>query len=848
MNFDSKTDFNDFINQLQIPYIIIDVYEIKNKFNETKKIPLSGDHKDYDIRKIEEWKEKTKYTIFKDYHKNITNKYTKEMETNKHIRKTKSLYIKYIPDLFILDIDDENIDSLDKLTSIDGYEIFKNSPWKKGTTKGIHIFLKIKNIGKYKNQTDILVNKKNIKSGDLLRENNLWAYHNSKYDIFNYRNDGNYEEFEWNSIKQLFDISKMNFIGNEYNQKTQHKESIITKKTFEINNNEQKELYHKKSKEYESCIRAIKCFSKDRIDSYNYWIEAGFIFINDFNDENGFQLWLEYSQRSSKFISVESLQREWIKLKQKNEKYTAEKIHIGTLFEWAKQDDSSFYTNYQDNYYISKKSIQLKYIQTEYYNAIFDRTDVDIAKLINYLYPKYFVSDGKLLYFINENNIYIEQKIKDGKLNQYNNILNGVIDNLIQMKKKIDLIENDDNFKQRFGNSLSCLIKDLKKHCKRKTVLEEFIYLVQEEGLFDKLDETKKHLIGFDNGVYDIIKKEFRKAQRDDYISITTGYDYEEIENEEEKINECYEIFKTFFRTEDYLINFLNRVSYTFNGNKKRQEFNFWMGQGANGKSLLSLLLKVMLGKYYCTISSEYFTTFDKNPGRANEELARAKGCRVVVISEPEAGKESKLQISKLKLLSGNDVINTRYMYGHVFEYVPQFSLIFLLNDIPDVSTFDLALKRRIKIIEFPHLFRTKEYLDPLNPDIKLADDNLLDRCKDLKMAFFKLFMKYYNPDFEDHVEIKNAVNEFVESINPVGVWFKENYERTTNPENMVSVKQLMDEYYLDVNTDIKIDSRKFSKQIQMCDIQKPIHKKEGRFFIKIQKMNKNKNELKILS
>ena len=48
---------------------------------------------------------------------------------------------------------------------------------------------------------------------------------------------------------------------------------------------------------------------------------------------------------------------------------------------------------------------------------------------------------------------------------------------------------------------------------------------------FEKYIKKKEYLFGFDNGVNDLNQKIFRPIKPTDYISITAGYDYNEVEN-----------------------------------------------------------------------------------------------------------------------------------------------------------------------------------------------------------------------------------------------------------------------------------------------------------------------------
>jgi P4 family phage/plasmid primase-like protien len=680
--------------------------------------------------------------------------------------------------------------------------------------------------------------------------------------IFNYKEDGQYKVYEWDDIKHLFNEKKMfgiienkNTKNSEKNNYTnelcnfginENKANHILNNTNENNNDNKTEnntslKFDKNSKEYEICVRAIKSLTQQRIELYDYWINVFYIFTNDFKEEEAFDLWLKYSKRSTKFISDESLKEKFKKMKVDDNK--SNKIHIGSLFEWAKQDDINFYISKQDEYYITKRKINYNEINYYVREAFFEHTDSGIADLINYLYPNYFFSHGELLYFFNQYGIYEKEDVKNKITPHFNKIVIGTLNYLKKHVIDKDLfIGLEETIKEKIIKGYKLIKNKLESSNGKKNVLISFLEKVYDPNLLIKMDEENKNLIGFNNGVYDINKKEFRRGVPSDYVSMTTGYDYIEfIDSAEEKsiLQKCYDVINTFFQTKEFTDYFLTTIGYLLHGEKTRQEVYFWLGVGGNGKSLLSLLIKKVLGMYCEFINEDYFTLQEKEANKANGQLTKTKGTRAVFIGEPETGEHVKLQVGKIKKLSsGIDLIKARDLFKENIEFLPQFSLIFLLNDIPELTKLDSGIMRRFIINKFPFMFRKKEDFDPLNPNMKLCDSEISNFMINNPLYFFKLFAKYYTKNFETITEVKEATNEYFEDINGPGLWFKNNYEITNNDKDCISLKELYENYLSENSGCEKISPQKFSKLIIVLsnNTLKTIRRKEGMFFTKVKK------------
>ena len=99
----------------------------------------------------------------------------------------------------------------------------------------------------------------------------------------------------------------------------------------------------------------------------------------------------------------------------------------------------------------------------------------------------------------------------------------------------------------------------------------------------DLLDKNIK-LFAFTNGVIDLRTNEFRLIRPDDYISVTCGYDYSP-KSDPETREEIMNWFSSLFETNEERDYLLQKLAYCLDGDQSRQEFDFLLGKGANGKT-----------------------------------------------------------------------------------------------------------------------------------------------------------------------------------------------------------------------------------------------------------------------
>jgi putative DNA primase/helicase len=137
----------------------------------------------------------------------------------------------------------------------------------------------------------------------------------------------------------------------------------------------------------------------------------------------------------------------------------------------------------------------------------------------------------------------------------------------------------------------------------------------------------------------------------------------------------------------------------------------FW-GGGANGKSVLIRVVGHVLGDYAHSGAPQLLLAGASE--RHLTELAALHGRRFVACSETPEGKF--FDESRIKELTGGDVITCRRMREDHWSYSPSAKLFLITNHKPRVRGNDHAIWRRLRLVPFEQTVADEER------DPKLAD------------------------------------------------------------------------------------------------------------------------------
>ena len=202
--------------------------------------------------------------------------------------------------------------------------------------------------------------------------------------------------------------------------------------------------------------------------------------------------------------------------------------------------------------------------------------------------------------------------------------------------------------------------------------------------------DADEWLLNTPDGVVDLRSGELRPHQPEGYLTKVTAVG----PSESAKCPLWRKFLKRITDGDALLKSFLQRVAgYALTGITTEQVLFFGYGLGANGKGTLLHTIAGILGDYHRATPVETFTAsqVDRHP----TELASLRGARLVTATETEEGR--RWAESRIKMLTGGDPVEARFMRQDFFTYMPQFKLFITGNNKPGLRSVDEAMRRRIR-------------------------------------------------------------------------------------------------------------------------------------------------------
>ena len=501
-------------------------------------------------------------------------------------------------------------------------------------------------------------------------------------------------------------------------------------------------------------LLATECLSSERASGYQSWIEVGWCLHNIDSSESMFNIFLEFSNKSSKAAenNVNSLLRDWNRWTKKEKQFTIRSLHM-----WAKHDNPKRYREIMNGSFVD-------FVEREV-----DATHTHIARLMKRMYENNYcasVDSKKVDWFEFTGNCW--KKLHQG-IELRNKMTNEVAEVIIEARRNIRDKLTTANTDRDFIDS----------RLKKMTKIEQCLYTsgfkdsVMKDciGLFydfaNKLN-SNEYLIGFSNGVIDLHaindSKEyyvnFRKAEPTDFVTFMAGryvtkncepieyIEYNPMDSEQSVVHAQIDDFmEKVFPREELRKYMWRKLSSCLEGANKEQTYETWIGVGGNGKSKLVDLMSMALGDYASSLQSTALTRKRPDAGAANPDIMAIRNKRFIYMAEPDD--KEPLNTSRMKQFTGEDDVEARGLFEDQTKFKITGKIFMLCNAFPAINTMDRGTWRRVRAVPFESKFIDPNVEDANPKSHVYPRDNQLDiKLKEWRTLFMSRLVHIYKTEY----------------------------------------------------------------------------------------------------
>jgi P4 family phage/plasmid primase-like protien len=539
-----------------------------------------------------------------------------------------------------------------------------------------------------------------------------------------------------------------------------------------------------RSEDVELARRLVKLLSPARAAAYDSWIRVGWCLRNI--DDDLLRDWDDFSKQSHKYQGGECALL-WPHVQK------ADGMKMGTLRRWAGEDSPAEYAK----------------IRSEGMSALVmsafasGMAHFDVAKVVQEMYKAQYVcvaagGEGCWFHFAGHR-WHPSNKAVDLRTHLSVEVFSEFMSNARKL-----LTDSKESSEKQTKYFKYC--DQLKVSGFKGAVMRETSDLFYDAEFQSRLD-SREHLLGFENGVYDLDKGEFRAGLPSDNVSMTTRHDYVDVPDDAPEMEELRNFFAQVFPSAAKRAYFLSRMAEYLSGKIRQEEFLILTGSGSNGKSKTIELLQSAIGDYAASLPTALMTQKRGASNAASPEVAKLKGRRVAVMQEPSD--TDKINISIMKEFSGGDIIQARSLYGEPFEFRPQFSMIMTCNTLPGIPDIDGGTWRRIKVVEFDSKFTAKP--DPDDPTHFPIDYHLNDKFPRWRPAFVCMLLRLHAKHKARPVEVPAEVEAAVATYLAEQDFFSQYTKEVLDKKEGARIEQY----------DLVQSFREYAKKHGFCNLQR---------------------------
>lgn len=309
------------------------------------------------------------------------------------------------------------------------------------------------------------------------------------------------------------------------------------------------------------------------------------------------------------------------------------------------------------------------------------------------------------------------------------------------------------------------LLKTLRSHTSKSCAINDIIKHILSKAQETETDFNQNpFLLGFNNGVYDLTTGNFRPYQFDDYMTISTGYDYTPLNLQDQNtinlVNELETIFNTIQPNKQHK-NLLELILASGLDGRLYQKLFLLNGAGGNGKGLIASLMKAILGGYAFQPTNGILKDAEKS-NAPSPDFYNLKGKRYINFTEVGG----LIRVAMLRNLTGGTTFTARLLNQNPESFKLNATFCMEFNNAPELDGKpQQADYRRLVDLGFPINFTD----DPNKigkeiAGIKYVEANPYYETDEFVLSMRNVFLhrllKVYKDNYETNVGIKFVIPE----------------------------------------------------------------------------------------
>ena len=565
--------------------------------------------------------------------------------------------------------------------------------------------------------------------------------------------------------------------------------------------------------------------------SYLKWMKVGWALSNI--SKRLFIAWLAFSAKSPtfQFDSVTDLYDKWINFGSNN----GQGLTKRSIIYWAREASPEEFKRVNNNsvdYHLDQSIKHLSMNGLSKGDKFLGCGDTDIAKILYMMYKDNYACAGLKAdkWYRFSNHRWVEDECGTS--------LRRHISEELRVRYRLksdecasklyDTSQTEAELKswEGLGGKIVEILGKLSQTTHKDHILKEAreMFFDPEVNFMDLLD-SNPYLLCFNNGVLDIKNKLFRPGRADDYLSKCTNINYTKLDRtrDAKKILEIEDFFSKLFPDKQLRKYMWQHFASILVGVNLNQKLHLYIGNGENGKSVLTDFFSQCLGDYYVIAPISMITQARQKQGSASPDIVAIKGARFVCMQEPS--KDDEINDGAMKeLTSCVEPIKGRNLFSTPITFVPQCKIVVCSNNFMKVKTRDHGTWRRLAVIDFVSLFTdTPVDGDAEKPFQFKKDATIKEKFPEWREVFMAMLveilletqgnveackivddssLKY--KEGQDHIaefirdKIVNDVNGRItktEATNEFNIWFTSTYGRGGSP-NTKEVHEYLDKRF----------------------------------------------------